>query len=52
MRRVPSTNYLGTDDCMNALINGKAAAVITDAPSLLACIQNKSPNIENIGQPA
>jgi len=49
MRLVPNTNYLGTDDCMNALINGKAAAVVTDAPSLLACIQNKSPNIENIG---
>lgn len=49
LRRVPNTNYLGTDDCMNALINGKAAAVITDASSLLACIQNKSPGVENIG---
>lgn len=49
MRRAPHTSYLGTDDCMNALMSGKAAAVITDAPCLLACIQNKSPNIENIG---
>jgi ABC-type glycerol-3-phosphate transport system substrate-binding protein len=49
MRRIPHVNYLGTDDCMQALINGKAAAVVTDAACLLACIQNKSPNIENIG---
>ena len=43
------TDYLGADMCMDALLNGKAAAVITDAASLLAAIQNKSPNIENIG---
>jgi len=49
LRRVPYADYFGTDDCMNALINGKAATVITDAPSLLACIQNKSPHSENIG---
>jgi len=49
MRRVPNTDYLGADECMNALTEGKAAAVITDARALIAAIQNKSPNIENIG---
>ncbi len=49
LRRVPNDGYLGADMCMDALLNGKAAAVITDAASLLAAVQNKSPNIENIG---
>ena len=49
LRRVPNEGYLGADMCMDALLNGKAAAVITDAASLLAAIENKSPNIENIG---
>jgi ABC-type glycerol-3-phosphate transport system substrate-binding protein len=49
LRRVPNDGYLGADMCMDALINGKAVAVITNAASLLAAVQNKSPNIENIG---
>ncbi len=49
LRRVPNTDYLGADECMNALIQGKASAVITDASALNASIQNKAPNIENIG---
>ena len=49
LRRVPNEGYLGADMCMEALLNGRAAAVITDAASLLAAIENKSPNIENIG---
>ncbi|MCI0553785.1 MAG: extracellular solute-binding protein [Anaerolineae bacterium] len=49
LRRVPNDGYLGADECMEALLNGKAAAVITDAASLLNAVQNKSPNIENIG---
>ena len=49
LRRVPNDGYLGADMCMDALLNGKAAAVITNAASLLAAVQNKSPNIENIG---
>ena len=49
LRRVPNDGYLGADMCMDALLNGKAAAIITDAASLLAAIENKSPNIENIG---
>lgn len=49
LRRVPNEGYLGADMCMDALLNGRAAAVITDAASLLAEVENKSPNIENIG---
>jgi len=49
LRRVPDTDYLGADECMNALSAGKAAAVITDARALFEAIQNKVPNIENIG---
>lgn len=49
LRRVPNTGELGADACMDALLNGKAAAVITDAASLLTAVQNKAPNIENIG---
>jgi ABC-type glycerol-3-phosphate transport system substrate-binding protein len=49
LRRVPNDGYLGADICMDALLEGKAAAVITDAASLLAAIQNKLPNTENIG---
>ena len=49
LRRVPDTDYLGVDECMNLLIQGKAAAVLTDARALNAAIQNKAPNIENIG---
>jgi len=49
LRRVPNTDYLGSDECMTALLEGKAAAVITDARALIEAIQNKRPNIENIG---
>lgn len=48
MRRVPDRDYLGADECMNALMQGKAAAVITDARAVNIAIQNKSPNIGNI----
>jgi ABC-type glycerol-3-phosphate transport system substrate-binding protein len=49
LRQVPDTDYLGADECMNALIEGKAAAAITDARALNSAIQNKAPNIQNIG---
>jgi multiple sugar transport system substrate-binding protein len=49
LQRVPDTDYLGADECMNALIQGKAAAVITDARALNTAINNKAQNIENIG---
>lgn len=49
LRSVPNDGYLGADQCMQGLLVGKAAAVITDAASLLSAIQDKSPNTENIG---
>src|SRR5262245_55075426 len=49
LRHVPNDGYLGPDQCMDGLLNNKAAAVITDAASLLIAVQNKSPNVENIG---
>jgi ABC-type glycerol-3-phosphate transport system substrate-binding protein len=48
LQRVPPVEYLGVDQCMNALLEGKAAAVITDARSLNAAIYSKVPNIDNI----
>jgi multiple sugar transport system substrate-binding protein len=49
LRRVPNTGYFGADNCMASLLEGKAAAVITDARAFHAAIQNKAPNIENMG---
>jgi len=49
LRHVPDTEYFGADECMNALIQGDASAVITDARALNTAVQNKAPNIENIG---
>ena len=48
LRHVPNDGYLGADMCMDALMDGKAAAVVTDAASLLTAVQNKSQNIEDI----
>jgi len=47
LRRIPNTNYLGADECMNALVNGKAAAVITDARAFINTTQGR--HLENIG---
>ncbi|HET9906030.1 MAG TPA: extracellular solute-binding protein [Anaerolineales bacterium] len=49
LRNVPNDGYLGADMCMEALLDGKAAAVVTDVASLLNALQNQSPKIENIG---
>ena len=49
LRHVANEGYLGQDQCMGILLDGKAAAVITDARALMVAIQNKSPNIEKIG---
>lgn len=49
LRKVPNTGYLGSDQCMEALLAGKTAAVITDSRALLTAIQNKELNTENIG---
>ena len=49
LRHVPVTDYLGSDECMRALLDGRASAVITDARALNTAVQNKVPGIENIG---
>jgi multiple sugar transport system substrate-binding protein len=49
LRHVPESDYFGADECMNSLIQGKASAVITDARALNTAVQQKAPNIENIG---
>lgn len=49
LRRVPQVEYLGSDQCMAALLQGKAAAVVTDARALNTAINNKTPGIDNIG---
>lgn len=49
MCRVPNVEYLGADQCMDALIQGKVSAVVTDARALNIAIHNKAPNIEKIG---
>lgn len=48
LRHVPESDYFGADECMNALIQGRASAVITDARALNAAVQQKVPNIERI----
>lgn len=48
LRHIPPTDYLGADECMNALLSGQASAVITDARALNTAIHNKAPGIENI----
>jgi multiple sugar transport system substrate-binding protein len=49
LRRVPQVEYFGSDQCMAALLQGRAAAVITDARALNTAINNKTPGIDNIG---
>jgi len=49
VRNVHNTGYLGQDQCMEALLAGKAAAVITNSHALQTAIQNKVPNIGNVG---
>jgi multiple sugar transport system substrate-binding protein len=46
---VPDVEYFGAEECMDALVQGKAAAIITDARALNTAINKKAPNIENIG---
>src|SRR5215211_6552469 len=48
LRRIPA-NQMGTDECMQMLIQGKAAAVLTDARAILANLQDDRPETKNIG---
>lgn len=49
LRRVPNTGYLGSDECMQELAAGNAAAVVTDARTLVEAIQNNTIDVEKIG---
>jgi ABC-type glycerol-3-phosphate transport system substrate-binding protein len=47
--RLPKVKYLGADECVEMLIQGKAAAVLTDTRYLLTQIQQDTPEVKNIG---
>jgi multiple sugar transport system substrate-binding protein len=49
LRRLPRVEYLGADECMDFLMQGKAAAVLTDTRYVLSYLQDDSPEIKNIG---
>jgi len=49
LRRMPQAEYRGLDDCMDMLMEGKAAAVLTDARAVLARLQEDTPAARNIG---
>lgn len=49
LRRQPKVDSLGTDTCMQRLMQGKAAAVLTDARAILAHLQEDTPETRNIG---
>jgi len=47
--RLSNVEYLGADESMEMLMQGKAAAVLTDARSILTNIQEDTPEAKNIG---
>jgi ABC-type glycerol-3-phosphate transport system substrate-binding protein len=49
LSRLPKVEYLGADQCMEMLMQGKAAAVLTDARSILTNIQEDTPESKNVG---
>jgi ABC-type glycerol-3-phosphate transport system substrate-binding protein len=49
LRRVPKVEYLGADECMDMLMQGKAAAVLTDTRYILSHINRDSSESKNIG---
>ena len=49
LRRLPNVEYLGVDECMEMLVQGKAAVVLTDTRYLLAQVQEDTPEVRNIG---
>jgi ABC-type glycerol-3-phosphate transport system substrate-binding protein len=49
VRRIPRTDYFGADQCMEAVVNGKAAAAITDARAFIAASENDPHLTEKIG---
>jgi ABC-type glycerol-3-phosphate transport system substrate-binding protein len=49
VRRLPKVDYLGADQCMEQLMQGKAAVVLTDTREVLRRIQEDTPEARNIG---
>lgn len=49
LRRLSKVEYLDTDQCMEMLMEGKAAAVLTDARGIFTAIQQDTPEARNIG---
>jgi ABC-type glycerol-3-phosphate transport system substrate-binding protein len=49
LRRLPHIDGLGAVNCMEMLTEGKAAAVLTDARSILSHLQEDTPETSNIG---
>src|SRR5215212_589121 len=48
LRRLPKVEFLNADLCMEMLMQGQAAAVLTDARSILTRVQGDTPEIKNI----
>ena len=49
LRRISKIEYLDTDQSMEMLLQGKAAAVLTDARALFSVLQQDTPEAQNIG---
>jgi len=49
LRRQSKVEPLGTEECMQMLIQGKATAVLTDARAILTNLQDDRPETKNIG---
>jgi ABC-type glycerol-3-phosphate transport system substrate-binding protein len=47
--RLPTNHEIGTDECMQMLVQGKAAAVLTDARAILANLQGDRLETNTIG---
>jgi multiple sugar transport system substrate-binding protein len=48
-RHLPNVEYLGIDQCMEMLVQGKAAAVLTDTRYILDQLKADMPEMKNIG---
>ena len=49
IRRMPKTDYFGADQCMDGVVNCRAAAAITDVRAFVAAIQNQPEEMQNVG---
>ena len=49
LRRLRDIGPLGTEECMQMLLRGKAAAVLTDARAILTNFSEDSPQSKNVG---